>query len=868
MRKIGVLTADKMGGLSQSFCLQRMREARLDSTIVMSRYFSNSARSDFKVSGADSLLRILDRFQDDDVLLFSRLSKAYLPMARDAEMRHLDDGEARRFGLHLHPVSEPMTRKAAQAALDGASISFTVGGFKAVMGASEPVDVPAPDDGFEDAAPPRPLVGILLSGKLSEQTIGRCVNEFRQSGIDDVVVFDPNGRKPGCARTLQELAARIEAVRRSEDSNDEAPKGFDDRVVLCVTEAERVSDACASITVRRGRFQLFGRDGESKTVPAFRFNPSEIQAYGSFAAYAGDLLKAVKFTLSRSFPDVNGVSGPPDSNSNPYPTLTVVFLTHNRTSVATHCLSALCRNLKYGGRIHFCICDDRSEPGHVEALEKAVLDAGMSDYAVKRTTAESWGLGASMNNGLSEAFSLSPLALTTEDDFLLVKPFDVTPHVQVVMENDVAGIRLAHVNVSKGKSGTTCTSVTRSDRDGYWQVSGGNKPSLGEHYTFNNQVMLRHRRIYDLLGKYRENVRAETMETDMCRRYSISCDDGRGDKYKVLYPVTLPLDTLENGLFEHVGVSTMNHPHRIPGKYAWINNQKRDSELRSHALGNALVDARVAKTERNPGKIRFHVITPFYNCSNLLSRCLACVAAQTIDKSAIAMTVVDDASDAVESEKARSLCAEYGFVTYVRSDDRVNTGGAKNMGIRRDVDCDYIVFLDADDTFCDNSCLARLDAELRGKKDPDVMLCGFLFGDSGNRRMFTARSPEEMAEASCIAPWIRVAKKEKTGLFNEKRRIASDVTHYLRQLDMVATVASSSFPLVKYTKDNPNSAWASGKVNFSKDVMASRFMLMSDMLGEKFAHIYTRKAALRQMKYEYSVSLKDVMSHVDESTFA
>ena len=49
--------------------------------------------------------------------------------------------------------------------------------------------------------------------------------------------------------------------------------------------------------------------------------------------------------------------------------LPVVFLTHNRTAVARCCLDALCKNLKYSGRIHFCICDDRSEQGHVEALE-------------------------------------------------------------------------------------------------------------------------------------------------------------------------------------------------------------------------------------------------------------------------------------------------------------------------------------------------------------------------------------------------------------------------------------------------------------------------------------------------------------------
>ena len=799
MRKIGVLTADKMGGLSQSFCLQRMREARLDSTIVMSRYFSNSARSDFKVSGADSLLRILDRFRDDDVLLFSRLSKAYLPMARDAEMRHLDDGEARRFGLPLHPVSEPMTRKAVQAALDGASMSFTVGGFKAAMGEGEPMDVPEPENGFEDAAPPRPSVGILLSGKLSAQTVGRCVDEFRQSGMDDVIVFDPNGRTPGCARTLRELAARIEVGRRSEDSNDEAPKGFDDRVVLCVTEAERVSDACASITVRRGRFQLFGRDGESKTVPAFRFNPSEIQAYGSFAAYAGDFLKAMNivFSMTRTVIEPNDVEAasaeeprPEEAATGGGPVVTVVFLTHNRTAVACHCLGALCDNLKFDGRIRYCICDDRSEPGHVEALEKTLSDHGVADYVVKSTNDSAWGLGASMNNGLHEAFSLSPLALTAEDDFLLMRELDLTPLAKAAIENDVAGIRLAYVRTKPVSSGHTLTVVEPSDIPGFVRVAGGNIGNPQYKYVFNNQVMLRHKRVYDRIGYYPESCAHEEMEKKVGAAYVSAFNAGRSRHCQVLYPDNLATDTYDNGLFLHIGASTARHGYKVPAEYAALNSREADAKLRGAACD---------------GKPFFRIIIPAYNVSTYIERCLRSVEGQTFTNFVAA--VCDDMSTDGTAKVLDRLGQKYDWLTVVKAGRKLFNGGARNAALAA-VDAKYTVYLDADDFFASNKVLEDIYNAIVRNGFPDAVRLSYIHSVPGmpDRTVYLRENtPFAVASAMWGAPWALCVKSSKVLPFPDDINAQVDTVHNIYQADNLDSVVVMDRPAVIYADGNPNS---------------------------------------------------------------
>ena len=871
MRKIGVLTADKMGGLSQSFCLQRMREARLDSTIVMSRYFSNSARSDFKVSGADSLLRILDRFRDDDVLLFSRLSKAYLPMARDAEVRHLDDGEARRFGLHLNPVSEPMTRKAAQAALDGASMSFTVGGFKAAMGAGEPEEAPETEDDFEDVAPPRPSIGILLSGRLSAQTVGRCVDEFRQSGIDDVIVFDPNGRTPGCARTMQELAAKITAGRSPEDSNDEAPKGFDDRMVLCVTEAERVSDTCTSIAVRKGRFQLFCRDGESKTVPAFRFNPSEIQAYGSFAAYAGDLFKAIELRVaiesrfSRESETVQGEEHPgwlgPEERrecENGRQVLTLAFMTHNRTAVACHCLDAYCRRLKYAGKIRYCICDDRSDRGHVEALEKVLVENGVEDYEIVKTSPARYGLGASMNNGLDSAFSKSDIVLTTEDDFLLLKDFDITSFVDLIVGNGIAGIRLATLWTGRNRQGSTYTGAKESEYPGMWKVVCGTVRNPREQYVFNNQVMLRHRRVYDAIGTYAENARMEEVECGMCARYVAKASAVPG--LDVLYPKSLLLNTLSNGLFEHIGVSTAGHARSVNTAYRVLNSREADSAARASAISEPAAPL-AAHAGGDP--VALHIVTPFYNCAGKLARCLKSVSSQNYPLDSVVMTVVDDASDSGESAMARSECSKYPFARFIRNDVRTMAGGARNTALRcgNGLKSEYTVFLDADDVLLDSTSLTRLETTILAAGRPDVVMCGFVFNGSGKRRMFTAANPEQMAAENAIAPWTRVVRTEKVKEFVENRRVANDVVQFLRQMDSVDTVASMGSPFIRYMDDNGLSG-RNGSVKRTRDAVYAMCMVAPDIMSEKFLKPYTARRAAELIRQHVKLA-SDMVAHAD-----
>lgn len=270
------------------------------------------------------------------------------------------------------------------------------------------------------------------------------------------------------------------------------------------------------------------------------------------------------------------------------PVLPVVFLTHNRTAVACHCLDALCKRLVYDGRIHWCVSDDRSENGHIEALERVLSLNGVKEYSIMRTSDSKWGLGASMNNGLALSFGLSDVVLTTEDDFLLRTQFDITGMVRDVLSNNVAGIRLAHVDVGRGTA-ARYTTVKPSAIPGYLMVVGGSDRNIRHRFVFNNQVMLRHRRVYDSIGTYTCNVDPDTMEEDEVEKYNLKYDSGRSSAMPVLYPGMLPVGTLDNGLFVHVGRSVTGHGHHVMDPGYEILNHDRANDM--------------ARDSRNPSSI-------------------------------------------------------------------------------------------------------------------------------------------------------------------------------------------------------------------------------------------------------------------------
>lgn len=229
--------------------------------------------------------------------------------------------------------------------------------------------------------------------------------------------------------------------------------------------------------------------------------------------------------------------------------LPVVITTHNRTQVAATVIESLIKNLKFDGKIEYCIADDRSKPSHIEELLKVFKEYGIKP-TVKKANSRYYGLGASLNRGLKWAFKLSDFVLTTEDDWLLVKPLDMNDKVKTILENNIAGIRLATTSAPN--------SLKNTNIENYLYII---KDSL-KQYIFNNQVMLRHKRIFDKIGLMKENCSPAEQEKDIVTKYNKFSNFG--EIMPVLYPKEMdefPALYGEHNYFHHIGIST--DPNKI-----------------------------------------------------------------------------------------------------------------------------------------------------------------------------------------------------------------------------------------------------------------------------------------------------------------
>jgi len=266
--------------------------------------------------------------------------------------------------------------------------------------------------------------------------------------------------------------------------------------------------------------------------------------------------------------------------------LPVVFLTHDRTTVAMECLKSLARNLYCKDRrIVWLICSDRSSPGHVDALFDVLEKAGVpkSSCFALFTTKDRHGLGASMNNGILHALDESGLGcdvcLRTEDDWLLKRPLDLTPFVDAMTKGSgtIGCIRMGMMFRDRNEL-VPFSDHARKETDGLLYRL---KSNPGRTMNFNNQIALVSAAIYDLCGLYDENVRPEEVEHNMAVRYNRATSKGASSPF-VCWPVGWATNKEQDDRlpFAHIGESTIGHRFEIPDRYKWLNDRAADVSAR------------------------------------------------------------------------------------------------------------------------------------------------------------------------------------------------------------------------------------------------------------------------------------------------
>jgi hypothetical protein len=149
-------------------------------------------------------------------------------------------------------------------------------------------------------------------------------------------------------------------------------------------------------------------------------------------------------------------------------------------------LASWALNLDYGGRLHLAVVNDGP------ALPNWREWTG-SQYALGH---ERSGAGGSLNLGIRDALTRSPLVANIDDDWLLAQPFDLTPWAQMLLEDEAIGA----VHLLAPYPG--CSGTIEPRKHGW--VVRMNRHNL----VAGIRACLYHKRYFDAYGYYPENCSA------------------------------------------------------------------------------------------------------------------------------------------------------------------------------------------------------------------------------------------------------------------------------------------------------------------------------------------------------------------------
>jgi len=234
MKTIGVLVADRMGQMSQSFCLQKMREAKFEVTIVVSKYFSGSVRADCKVADMASLRKTLGRFDDDDLVVCSPMPKAYHVMAAKGAPK---PGMSYAFSQHFQAVEKPMSEEVLDKIAKGGSFSFTAGSLREASGQPKPTAV--------DTTVQTADTGSRTSKTHSRVIVGLASYPAREDGMMAVVkAISPQCDEMHVALNEYEGDRLAKVLRRLEPYKNVFPKAYAGEDDLGCQNKFRAVDLC------------------------------------------------------------------------------------------------------------------------------------------------------------------------------------------------------------------------------------------------------------------------------------------------------------------------------------------------------------------------------------------------------------------------------------------------------------------------------------------------------------------------------------------------------------------------------------------------------------------------------------------------
>lgn len=124
--------------------------------------------------------------------------------------------------------------------------------------------------------------------------------------------------------------------------------------------------------------------------------------------------------------------------------IVITFLTYKRTNYALQTLASVLKFLHYDGDLLWYVADGGSPQTHVQPIVEMISQKGklFGGHSEPLSPGENW------NRSIVAALRHSPLYMRLEDDFELLRDFDLTPYAELLQDqNDVGLVRLGYLSV-------------------------------------------------------------------------------------------------------------------------------------------------------------------------------------------------------------------------------------------------------------------------------------------------------------------------------------------------------------------------------------------------------------------------------------
>lgn len=212
----------------------------------------------------------------------------------------------------------------------------------------------------------------------------------------------------------------------------------------------------------------------------------------------------------------------------------ILLTTYKRLDMARRTIVGLKTNLKYDN-VGWMVTDDGSGNDYLAQIKQTIGPT----YTIVAYDGQRRGVGHNMNWGLHHIFNElnGQLVLTMEDDWVLEKPLELLPYVNLLLHTVNAGM----VRFGYAAPGLLADLISEENRL-LWRIQRN-----GQTYRFTGHPSLRHKRFFDTYGYYIEGVPPGMTELDMCGK--VNSKPGP--------EIYIPFEFNQWGAFGHIGTDSL-----------------------------------------------------------------------------------------------------------------------------------------------------------------------------------------------------------------------------------------------------------------------------------------------------------------------